>query len=40
MTFSGTVGNGPLNKWLNFGGNPGHRLDTEIVFRIRHCWET
>jgi len=33
------VGNGPLNKRLNFGGDPDHRLDTGIVFRIRHCWE-
>ena len=22
MKFSGKVGNGPLNKWLNFGGDP------------------
>jgi len=22
MKFSGTVGNGPMNKWLNFGGYP------------------
>jgi len=21
MKFSGKVGNGPMNKWLNFGGN-------------------
>jgi len=28
-----------LNNWLNFGGDPDHRLDTGIVFRIRHCWE-
>ena len=39
MKFSGTVGNGPMNKRLNFGGNPDHRLDTGIVFRIRHHWE-
>ena len=39
MKFSGKVGNGSLNKWLNFGANPDHRLDTEIVFRIRHYWE-
>ena len=25
MKFSGKVGNGPMNKWLNFGGNPDHR---------------
>jgi len=34
MKFSGKVGNGPVNKWLNFGGAPGRRLDTGIVFRI------
>jgi len=33
------VGNGPLNKLLNFGGDLDHRLDTGIVFRIRHYWE-
>jgi len=27
---------GPLNKCLNFGRYPDHRLDIEIVFRIRH----
>jgi len=36
MKFSGKVGNGPA---LNFGGDPDHRLDTGIVFRIRHYWE-
>ena len=25
-----------MNKWLDFGGDPDHRLDTWIVFRIRH----
>jgi len=39
MKFSGKVGNGPMNKWLNFGGNPDHRLDTEAVFRILHYRE-
>ena len=39
MIFSGKVGNGPLNKWLNFGGDPDHRLDTGIVYRIRRYWE-
>jgi len=29
----------PTNKWLNFGGDPDYRLDTEIVFRIHHYWE-
>ena len=32
MKFSAKVGNGPANKCLNFGGDPDHRLDTEIVF--------
>jgi len=39
MKFLGTVGNGPTNKWLNFGGDPDHRLETGIVFRIHHYWE-
>ena len=39
MKFSAKVGNGPMNKCLNFGGDPDHRLDTRIVFRIRHYWE-
>jgi len=39
MKFSGKVGNGPVNKWLNFGGSPDNCLDTGIVFRIRHYWE-
>jgi len=39
MKFLGKVGNGPLNKWLNFGGDLGHRMDTGIVFWIRHYWE-
>ena len=39
MKFSGKVGTGPMNKWLNFGGDPDHRLDTRIVFRIRQYWE-
>jgi len=25
MKFSEKVGNGPVNKWFNFGGDPGHR---------------
>ena len=39
MKFSGTVGNGPMNRWLNFGCTPDHRLDAGIVFRILHYWE-
>jgi len=31
MKFSGKVGNGPVNKWLNFGGDPDHRLDTGLI---------
>jgi len=34
MKFAGKVGNGPVNKWLNFDGDPDHRLDAGIVFRI------
>jgi len=29
----------PMNKWLDFGGDPDHHLDTGIVFRIDHYWE-
>jgi len=39
MKFSGKVGNGPTNKRLNFDGDPDHRLDTGIVFRIRYYLE-
>jgi len=39
MEFSGKVGNGPVNKRLNFDGDLDRRLDTGIVFRIRHYWE-
>jgi len=39
MKFSRKVGNWPMNKTLNFGGDPDHRLDTGLVFRIRHYWE-
>jgi len=34
MKFSEKVGNGPLDKWLHFSGDPDHRLGTGIVFRI------
>jgi len=36
MKLSGKVSNGPINKWLNFSGDPDHRQDTEIVFRIHY----
>jgi len=39
MKFSEKVGNCPMNKCLNFGGDLAHRLDTGIVFRIHHYWE-
>jgi len=39
MKFSAKVGNGPVNKWLNFGGYLDHHLDTGIVFQICHYWE-
>jgi len=39
MKFSGKVGNGSMNKWLNFGGDLDHHLDTGIVFWIHHYWE-
>ena len=31
MKFSGKVDNGPLNKHLNFGGDPDNRLDTGFI---------
>jgi len=39
MKFSGKVGNGSVNKWLNLTRDPDHRLDTGIVSQIRHYWE-
>jgi len=39
MKFSGKVDNGPMNRRLNFDGDRDRRLDTRIVFRIRHYWE-
>jgi len=39
MNFSRKVGSGPMNKWLNFGGDPDHRLAAGIVLRIHHYWE-
>ena len=29
MKFSGKVGNGPMNNWLNFGGDPVTDPDTD-----------
>jgi len=34
-----TLRNGPLNRLLNFGGDPNYCLDIGIVFQIRHYWE-
>ena len=31
MKFSAKIGNGPVNKWLNFGSDLDHCLDTWIV---------
>jgi len=39
VKFSETVGNGPVNRWLNFVGDLDYRLDAGIVFRIRHYWQ-
>ena len=33
MKFQGRLAMG--HNWLHFGGDPDHRLDTGIVFRIR-----
>ena len=35
MKFSGKVGSGPMNKWLNFGGDPYHVIRIQIWIRIR-----
>ena len=37
--FQGRLAVGSMNKWLNFGGNLDHCLDTAIVFQIHHYWE-
>jgi len=34
MKFSGKVGNGPTNKWLNFGGDPVHGSEYGLRIRI------
>ena len=39
MKFSEKVGNGTMNRCLNVIGSPDHRLDTGIVFQIRHYWK-
>jgi len=39
MKFSRKFDNGSVNKRLNFCLDPDHRLDTGIVFRIRHYWD-
>jgi len=36
MTFSGKVGNGPMNKRLNFGGDPDHRSGSGSGYGSRH----
>jgi len=32
------VGNGPVNKWLNFGGDPDHRLETVFYVVNGNGW--
>jgi len=39
MKFLAKVGNGSIHKWLNFGDDPDHRVDTGMVFRICPYWE-
>jgi len=34
MKVSRKVGNGPMNKQLNFGGNPDHHLNTGLFSRF------
>jgi len=36
MKFSGKVGNGPYNKWLNFGGDPVPGSGSRSVSVSRH----
>jgi len=37
MKFSGKVGNGPMNEWLNFGGDKDH--GSRIRIRVRGVTE-
>ena len=39
MKFSRKVGNGTVNKWLNFGGDPADHRDTDktCLGRGMHC---
>jgi len=39
VKFSGKVGKIASEQMIKVGGDPDHRLDTWIVFRIRHYWE-
>jgi len=38
MKFRGKVGNGPVNRWLNIGGD-GITVWAQVFFWIRHYWE-
>jgi len=40
MKFSEKVDDETMNNWLNFGGDPDHRLDTGIVFRMSLLGDT
>jgi len=33
MNFLGNVGSGPMDKWLNFYGDPGHGIRIETLVR-------
>jgi len=37
--FQAKLAMGKWTKWLDFSGDPDYRLNTGIVFRIRHYWE-
>jgi len=37
MKFSGKVGDGTLNKWLNFGGNPDRDTVKTCLGGGMHC---
>jgi len=40
MKFSGKVGNRPMNKWLNFGGDPDtDNMDPDPYFDTMSNWQ-
>jgi len=37
MNFSGKLGNGQMNEWLNFGGDPDHGSGFRIATLVRRA---